>query len=116
MLTALNSAVAANSPGIATTVVDATAFISPISNALAAGIPVVTYNANGATNNPTNGLAYVGQELYVSGQAVGTRLAAAMPSCCDAVTPPAPRGGCMASVTLPWWNPVYPTWATSPPS
>jgi simple sugar transport system substrate-binding protein len=80
MLTALNSAVAANSPGIATTVVDATAFISPISNALAAGIPVVTYNANGATNNPTNGLAYVGQELYVSGQAVGTRLAAAMPA------------------------------------
>ena len=39
---------------------------------------MVTYNANGATSNPTNGLAYIGQELYVSGQAVGTRLASLM--------------------------------------
>ena len=79
MLTALNSAIAANSPGIATTVVSATAFTSPISKALSSGVPVVTYNANGATNKPTNGLAYVGQELYVSGQEVGARIAAAMP-------------------------------------
>jgi simple sugar transport system substrate-binding protein len=79
MLTSLNAAVAANSPGIATTVVSATAFTSPINKALAAGIPVVTYNANGATNDPTNGLAYVGQELFVSGQEVGARIAAGMP-------------------------------------
>ncbi len=79
MLTSFNSAVAAKSAGIATTVVSATAFTSPIDNALKAGIPVVTYNANGATNSPTNGLAYVGQELYVSGQQVGARIAAAMP-------------------------------------
>jgi simple sugar transport system substrate-binding protein len=79
MLTSFNSAVAAKSAGIATTVVSATAFTSPIDSALKAGIPVVTYNANGATNNPTNGLAYVGQELYVSGQQVGARIAAAMP-------------------------------------
>jgi len=80
MLSALSAATAASSPGIATTVVDATAFINPIKSALAAGIPVVTYNANGATNSPTNGLAYIGQELYVSGQEVGTRIAAAMPA------------------------------------
>jgi simple sugar transport system substrate-binding protein len=79
MLTTLNAAIAANSSGIATTVVDATAFISPIDKALTAGIPVVTYNANGSTNSPTNGLAYVGQELYASGQEVGARIAAAMP-------------------------------------
>jgi simple sugar transport system substrate-binding protein len=79
MISALNSAVAANTDGIATTVVDPNAFIAPIGKALAAGIPTVTYNANGATNNPTNGLAYIGQELYVSGQAVGARIAAAMP-------------------------------------
>jgi simple sugar transport system substrate-binding protein len=79
MLTALNAAIAANSDGIATTVVDATAFVSPINKALTAGIPVVTYNANGATNNPTNGLAYIGQELFASGQEVGARIAAAMP-------------------------------------
>lgn len=79
MLTSFNAAIAATSPGIATTVVSATAFTSPIAKALSAGIPVVTYNANGATSSPTNGLAYVGQELYVSGQEVGTRIAAAMP-------------------------------------
>ena len=78
MLSAFNAAVTAGSPGIATTVVSATSFTAPINSALQAGIPVVTYNANGSTANPTNGLAYVGQELYVSGQAVGTRLASLM--------------------------------------
>jgi simple sugar transport system substrate-binding protein len=78
MLSAFNAAVTAGSPGIATTVVSATSFVAPINSALQAGIPVVTYNANGATNNPTNGLAYIGQELYISGQAVGTRLASQM--------------------------------------
>jgi simple sugar transport system substrate-binding protein len=47
---------------------------------LQSGIPVVTYNANGSTANPTNGLAYVGQDLYVSGQEVGKRLASLMKS------------------------------------
>jgi simple sugar transport system substrate-binding protein len=79
MLTSFNAAIAASSPGIASTVVSATAFTSPIAKALSAGIPVVTYNANGATSSPTNGLAYVGQELYVSGQEVGARIAATMP-------------------------------------
>jgi simple sugar transport system substrate-binding protein len=78
MLSAFNAAVTAGSPGIATTVVSATAFTNPINGALQSGIPVVTYNANGSTANPTNGLAYIGQELYVSGQAVGTRLASLM--------------------------------------
>src|ERR1039457_51554 len=64
--------------GIPTPVVSATSFISPINAALSAGIPVITYNANGATASPTNGLAYVGQDLYVSGQEVGTRLASLM--------------------------------------
>jgi simple sugar transport system substrate-binding protein len=79
MVSSLNSAIAASSDGIATTVVDPNAFVAPIAKALAAGIPVLTYNANGAVNKPTNGMAYIGQELYVSGQAVGTRIAAKMP-------------------------------------
>jgi simple sugar transport system substrate-binding protein len=79
MVSAINSAIAAGSPGLATTVVSATAFTAPIAKALAAGIPVVTYNANGSVNNPTNGLAYVGQALYVSGQQVGKRIAQNMP-------------------------------------
>jgi simple sugar transport system substrate-binding protein len=78
MLSAFQAAVTAGSPGIATTVVSATAFTAPINSALQAGVPVVTYNANGATNSPTNGLAYIGQELFISGQAVGTRLASLM--------------------------------------
>ena len=78
MLSAFNAAVTAGSPGIATTVVSATAFVAPINSALQAGIPVVTYNANGASASPTNGLAYIGQELFISGQAVGTRLASLM--------------------------------------
>ncbi len=78
MLSAIQDAITAGSPGIATTVVSATSFVSPINSALAAGIPVITYNANGSTASPTNGLAYVGQDLYVSGQEVGTRLASLM--------------------------------------
>jgi len=78
MLSAFNAAVTAGSPGIATTVVSATAFTNPISGALQAGVPVVTYNANGSTSDPTNGMAYIGQELFVSGQAVGQRLASLM--------------------------------------
>jgi simple sugar transport system substrate-binding protein len=80
MLSSLQSAVTANTSGIATTVTDATAFISPINSALQAGIPVITYNANGSPASPTNGLAYVGQELLVSGQEVGKRLASLMKS------------------------------------
>src|SRR6266702_3684272 len=60
------------------TVVSATAFVAPINSALSAGIPVITYNANGASDNPTNGMAYVGQELLISGQEVGKRLASLM--------------------------------------
>jgi len=80
MLSAIQAAITAGSPGIATTVVSATAFTAPINSALSAGIPVITYNANGASDNPTNGMAYVGQELLVSGQEVGKRLASLMKS------------------------------------
>jgi simple sugar transport system substrate-binding protein len=78
MLQSFNAAVTASSPGIATTVVSATSFVSPINQALSQGIPVVTYNANGSSDNPTNGMAYVGQELLISGQEVGKRLASLM--------------------------------------
>jgi simple sugar transport system substrate-binding protein len=80
MLQSFNAAVTAGSPGIATTVVSATSFTSPINQALSQGIPVITYNANGSSASPTNGLAYVGQDLLVSGQEVGKRLASLMKS------------------------------------
>jgi simple sugar transport system substrate-binding protein len=51
-----------------------------------AGIPVVSYNADGNVGDPgTNRLAYIGQDLFVSGQALGQRIAASMPSGGDAV-------------------------------
>src|SRR6202000_644856 len=80
MLSAIQAAVTANSPGIATTVVSATAFTAPINSALQQGIPVITYNANGSSSNPTNGLAYVGPDLLTSGQEVGKRLASLLKS------------------------------------
>lgn len=80
MLQAFQAAVTAGAAGIATTVVSDTSFTQPIASALQQGVPVVTYNANGSTANPTNGLAYVGQDLYTSGVEVGKRLASLMKS------------------------------------
>jgi simple sugar transport system substrate-binding protein len=81
MVSAINTAVAAHVAGIATTVIDTTSFAAPVARAMSSGIPVVTYNADGAVNNPgTNRLAYVGQDLYVSGQEVGGRIADGMPA------------------------------------
>ncbi len=46
-------------------------------SALAAGIPVVSYNAD----EPSTGrLAYIGQDLFLSGQEMGARIATLVPS------------------------------------
>jgi simple sugar transport system substrate-binding protein len=79
MVSYLNSAVAAKANGIATTVITATSFTTPVKNAMNAGIPVVSYNAdgvvtNGVPNIGTNRLCYVGQALYNSGVAMGNRI------------------------------------------
>ncbi|MGO8886511.1 MAG: substrate-binding domain-containing protein [Streptosporangiaceae bacterium] len=80
MVSAINSAISAKADGIATTVITSTGFTTPIGSAMSAGIPVITYNADGAVNaNGTadigsNRLAYVGQALYTSGQQMGERI------------------------------------------
>ena len=79
MVSYLNTAIAAKANGIATTVITATSFTTPVKNAMDAGIPVVSYNAdgvvtNGVPNIGTNRLCYVGQALYNSGQAMGSRI------------------------------------------
>ncbi len=75
MVNAINAAVSAKADGIATTVVDAKAFTAPVAKALDAGIPVVSYNADGEPNNPgTARLAYIGQPLYDSGRSLGQKL------------------------------------------
>jgi simple sugar transport system substrate-binding protein len=80
MVSYINTAIAAKANGIAVPVINATAFTTPVKNAMDAGIPVVTYNADGAyTSNGTpqigtNRLCYVGQALYLSGQQLGERI------------------------------------------
>jgi simple sugar transport system substrate-binding protein len=74
MVNATRTAVTSKADGIALAVVDKTAFKAPVDQALDAGIPVVSYNADGAPDDPgTNRLAYIGQGLFASGQALGER-------------------------------------------
>ena len=79
MVTYFNTAISAKAAGIATTVINATSFTTPVKSAMDAGIPVVSYNADGVVTNGvpdigTNRLCYVGQALYNSGQAMGNRI------------------------------------------
>jgi len=80
MVSYLNTAIAAKANGIATTVINATSFTTPVMNAMNAGIPVVSYNADGVVlpggkaSIGTNRLCYVGQALYNSGVAMGNRI------------------------------------------
>jgi simple sugar transport system substrate-binding protein len=74
MVNATNTAVTAKADGLALAVVDKSAFREPVDKALDAGIPVVSYNADGAREDVgTNRLAYIGQGLYESGYALGQR-------------------------------------------
>jgi len=74
MVKATKTAISAKADGIALAVVDKNAFKAPVDQALAAGIPVVSYNADGAKDDPgTNRLAYIGQGLYDSGFQLGQR-------------------------------------------
>jgi len=55
------------------------AFTGVVSSAMNSGIPVLSYNADGIYKNGvpsigTNRLAYVGQALYLSGQAMGEQI------------------------------------------
>jgi simple sugar transport system substrate-binding protein len=77
MVNAINSAVTAKVDGIATSLISPTAFNKPVAAALAAGIPVVAYNAD---EPQTGRLAYIGQDLYVSGQQMGQHIVSLMPS------------------------------------
>src|SRR5262249_52759271 len=70
MLNALNAAISAKADGLAVAVVDAKAFEAPIKRALGKGIPVVSYNADGARTGSHARMAYIGQALYDSGFAM----------------------------------------------
>jgi simple sugar transport system substrate-binding protein len=72
MANAMETAINNNSHGIAVALTDNSAFVDPTRRALERGIPVIAYNANAANNFP---LAYVGQDLYLSGFRMGQRIA-----------------------------------------
>ncbi len=80
MVSYLDTAISANADGIATTVISSTGFTGPVAKAMNAGIPVISYNADGTVNSKgvpdigTNRLCYVGQALYTSGQQLGQRI------------------------------------------
>jgi simple sugar transport system substrate-binding protein len=84
MVSYMNTAISAKAAGIAYAGIDATSFTTPVMNAMNAGIPVLSYNADGlitkgVPNIGSNRLAYVGQALYISGQQLGTKIKALVP-------------------------------------
>jgi simple sugar transport system substrate-binding protein len=72
MVKAMRHAVATQADGIAVSIIDPLAFNGPTALALARGIPVVSYNADGGKANTR--LAYYGQDNYQSGLELGARL------------------------------------------
>jgi simple sugar transport system substrate-binding protein len=84
MVNYMNSAIASNAAGIAYAAISPTAFTTPVSSAMSKGIPVLSYNADGTFVNGkavigSNRLAYVGQALYFSGQAMGQQIKSLIP-------------------------------------
>ena len=77
MVNSINGAISSKVDGIATSLISPTAFNAPIKKATAAGIPVVAYNAD----EPSSGrLAYIGQDLFVSGQEMGQHIVELLPN------------------------------------
>jgi simple sugar transport system substrate-binding protein len=90
MVNYFNTAKAANASGIALAQISQTAFTTPVKTAMDAGIPVITYNADGTYVNGkpvigSNRLAYVGQALFLSGQAMGNQIKSLLPGGGDIV-------------------------------
>lgn len=77
MVNAFNTAVTGGADGIAVALVDKKAFNQPTDAALKAKIPVVSYNADEPSNSR---LAYIGQDLFVSGVEMGKRIKELVPS------------------------------------
>jgi simple sugar transport system substrate-binding protein len=86
MVAQINAAVSAKAAGIATTLINSSSFTAPVAAAMSAGIPVLSYNADGVVSKSgvpdigTNRLAYVGQALFTSGQQLGERIKSMIPT------------------------------------
>ncbi len=80
MVNAMNAAIASKASAIAVPIVDPHAFDAPTAKALAAGIPVFSYNADAPVGGGNKRLAYIGQDLYKSGEQMGMRIASLVDS------------------------------------
>ncbi|MCY0865302.1 MAG: sugar ABC transporter substrate-binding protein [Sulfobacillus sp.] len=76
MVNAIETAIASHADGIATSIIAPEAFNGPVQQAIAAGIPVVAYNA---TVSPNPAMSYIGQDLYVAGQQMGQKILSLVP-------------------------------------
>ena len=77
MVNAFNTAVTSGADGNAVCLIDKKAFNQPTDAALKAKIPVLAYNADETSNAR---LAYIGQDLFVSGVEMGKRIKDLVPS------------------------------------
>lgn len=67
MVNAVETAIDERADGIAVCLVDPTAFDAATARAIAAGIPVIAFNADVPRGSPNKRLAYVGQPLFQAG-------------------------------------------------
>jgi simple sugar transport system substrate-binding protein len=74
MVNAMNTAIAGKADAIAVAIVDPKGFDRPIERALDGGIPVFSYNADAPHGADNRRLAYIGQDLFLSGQLMGERI------------------------------------------
>ncbi|HUZ63769.1 MAG TPA: sugar ABC transporter substrate-binding protein [Acetobacteraceae bacterium] len=74
MVNAMNVAIAGKADGIAVAIVDPKGFDAPTARAMKAGIPVFSYNSDAPSGSPNQRLAYIGQDLFLSGRMMGERI------------------------------------------
>ncbi|MBV9859946.1 MAG: sugar ABC transporter substrate-binding protein [Alphaproteobacteria bacterium] len=74
MVNSMNAAIAGQADAIAVAIVDPRGFDRPVARALEAGIPVFSYNADAPHGGDNKRLAYIGQDLFLSGQMMGERI------------------------------------------
>ena len=75
----MQTAIAEKADGIAVCLVDPKAFDAPTAQAVAAGIPVIAFNADTPAGSPNKRMAYVGQPLFQSGYNAAAKWLALVP-------------------------------------
>ncbi len=74
MVNAMDAAIASHADAIAVPIIDPHAFDAPTARAMDAGIPVFSYNSDAQPGSPNRRLAYIGQDLFLSGKMMGRRI------------------------------------------